>query len=122
MEIKRTPDKFVANRERVEFTNQKGENVLVILSRSHSEKKNKYNLMNQWIKCGYTKKFIADRITVETYATNEKNECYGHYNPTHKLSDDGKRMVINFEWVLEDTEENRQKIIDEVIRLANADE
>ena len=51
---------------------------------------------------------------VQTYVTDRQGRCSGKYNPTTK---DGK---LNFEWLLEATEENRQKIIDEIYRRANA--
>ena len=43
-----------------------------------------------------------------------QGRCSGKYNPT---TNDGK---LNFEWLLEATEENQQKIIDEIYRRANA--
>jgi len=43
-----------------------------------------------------------------------ENNCYGIYNPQSKRSDDGKRNVINFDWIFEATEENKQKLLEEV--------
>ena len=37
------------------------------------------------------------------------------YNPQVKV--ENKRRVINFEWMLEETEENRQKILEEIYNL-----
>ena len=56
-------------------------------------------------------------IGCNTYVHDSESGCYGGYNPTVKLSDDGKRGVINFDWLLEDTEENRKKIIEACIKL-----
>ena len=49
---------------------------------------------------------------INTYVTDKDNYTWGRYNPQEK---DGK---VCFGWVLSATEENRQKIIAEVSRLA----
>lgn len=118
----RTSDEFVNGKETIKFTNKHGEAIQIDLYRTTADEKSETDLMNLWIKHKYIKKFIKNRITVQTYAATANDDCFGWYNPTNKISDDKKRLVLNFDWVLEDTEENRQKIIDEVIRLANADE
>lgn len=73
-----------------------------------------------WYKHGYTDKVMETYIGCNTYVHDSENSCYGIYNPTEKLSDDGKRNVINFDWLLEDTEENRKKIIEACIELFEA--
>lgn len=118
----RTADQFVNGKETIKFTNKRGAQIQIDLRRTTADEKSKSDLMNIWVKAKKLPKFIKHRLTVETYATNEKGDCHGYYNPTIKVNDSKIRLVINFNWVLEDTETNRQKIIDEVIRLANADE
>lgn len=70
-----------------------------------------------WHKAGWTDKVMETYLCCHTYVDDSEGNCYGRYNPTEKLSDDGKRNVINFEWLFEDTEENMLKIINECIRL-----
>lgn len=77
----------------------------------------KNSLPYLWYKNGWTNKIMETYIGCHTYVEDSEGNCWGAYNPTEKRSEDGKRNVINFEWLLEDTEENRQKIIDECIRL-----
>ena len=63
--------------------------------------------------------------TIHTYVYTDQG-CIGKYNPQHKREtkrdSKGKiwldHFVVNFDWVLPATEENRKKIIAEVSRLA----
>ena len=70
-----------------------------------------------WYKNGWTDKVMETYISCHTYVRDSEGNCFGIYDPTVKLSNDRKRNVINFDWLLEDTEENRKKIIEECIRL-----
>lgn len=70
-----------------------------------------------WYKAGYTDKILDAYLCIHTYCTDSEGKCYGRYNPQTKESEDGKRNVINFDWMFENTEENKQKLINEVIRL-----
>ena len=100
----------------VTVPNKKGEKLLIELS----ECKNpggKNALPVLWYKAGYTDKILDTYISIHTYVTDSDGNCYGRYNPQTKLSEDGKRNVINFNWMLENTEENKQKLINECIRL-----
>lgn len=117
----RTSDEFVKSRETIKFTNKHGEAIQIDLYKTKAYKQ-KNSIMHLWVKNKFLPKFIENYITVNTYATTANGDCFGWYNPANKISDDKKRLVLNFDWVLEDTEENRQAIIDEVVRLANADE
>lgn len=65
-----------------------------------------------WKEKGYIKEDLKSWVSIETYVIDKNGSCLGKYNPqilrnTHK---------INFEWVIEDTEENREKIIDEILK------
>ena len=68
-----------------------------------------------WYKKGWTNKVMETYIGCNTYVYDSEGGCYGGYNVTEKY--DGKRNVINFDWLLEDTEENRKKIIEACIEL-----
>lgn len=70
-----------------------------------------------WHKHGFTDRVLDTYICIHTYVTDSEGNCFGRYNPQTKLSEDGKRHVINFNWMFENTEENKQKLIDECIRL-----
>lgn len=78
----------------------------------------KNSLPYLWYKNGWTDKVMETYIGCNTYVHDSENGCYGGYNVTEKY--DGKRNVINFDWLLEDTEENRKKIIDACIELFEA--
>lgn len=75
----------------------------------------KNSLPYLWYKEGLTDKVMETYIGCHTYVYDSENGCYGGYNVTEKY--DGKRNVINFDWLLEDTEENRKKIIEACIEL-----
>ena len=70
-----------------------------------------------WHKAGYTDKILDTYLCIHTYCRDSEGNCCGQYNPQTKKSDDGKRNVINFEWMFENTEENKQRLINEAIRL-----
>lgn len=72
-----------------------------------------------WKKNGYIDKELKTYWSVDVFATDTAG-CWGRYNTTEKISDDGKRRVLNFDWVLEATEENKQKIIDEIYKRATS--
>lgn len=78
----------------------------------------KNSLPYLWYKEGLTDKVMETYIGCNTYVYDSENGCYGGYNVTEKY--DGKRNVINFDWLLEDTEENKKKIIDACIELFEA--
>ena len=78
----------------------------------------KNSLPYLWYKEGLTDKVMETYIGCHTYVYDSENGCYGGYNVTEKY--DGKRNVINFDWLLEDTEENRKKIIEACIELFEA--
>lgn len=72
------------------------------------------NCAKLWAKYGYTKTVLKSYFSVETYVYNEKGECFGAYNPTVK-----NNHKLDFDWVLEINEENRTKLINEIIRRFN---
>lgn len=57
----------------------------------------------------------------DVYATDSAG-CWGRYNPTTKLHESGKRLVLDFDWMLPATNENRDKILAEIIRRANKED
>lgn len=99
--------------------NAKGETMQFEIYHCHVANADKHKdcLPCMWYEKGYTDKIISDYLTVHTYVTDTEGDCWGRYNPTTKLADDKKRNVINFEWLFEDTSENEEKIVDEIMRL-----
>ena len=100
-------------------TNAKGEKILIELSKcTNSGGKNALPVL--WKQHGFIDRVLETYWCIETYATDTEGMCYGRYNPQTKLSEDGKRAVINFNWMFEATEENKEKLINEVYRMASA--
>ncbi len=95
--------------------NTKGE-TLVIEMHECTNPGGKDSLPYLWKKHGYTDRVLETYLSIHTYCTDSEGNCCGRYNPQSKLSEDGKRNVINFDWMFENTEENKQKLINEVIR------
>lgn len=93
--------------------NALGEEIIVEF-RKNENTHGKHSLPAMWKRKGFIDKEPETWWGVQTYVTDRQGRCSGKYNPTTK---DGK---LNFEWLLEATEENQQKIIDEIYRRANA--
>jgi len=80
-----------------------------------------YDLMRRWKKAGYIKEMYNTHIGLNTYFTDCNGNCYGYYNPANKRSDDGKRMVVDFDFLREYTPENAAELIAEAIRMYEMD-
>ena len=80
----------------------------------------KHSLPYLWKKNGYTNKLLKTYWAVDVFATEDggRGACWGRYNPTTKLSEGGKRMVLDFAWVLEATEENGKELLNEIEKRA----
>lgn len=100
-------------------TNKKGEKIVIELSLCKDDANYKNSLPKLWNKNGYIDRVLSTYWSIEVYVTDTEGSCWGKYNPQIKRSEDGKRNVINFEWMFEATEENKQKLINEVYRLAS---
>lgn len=77
------------------------------------------NIPKLWKKAGYTPEVMPDWWSVRVCATDPKG-CWERYNPTIKPAETGRRYVHNFSWILPATNENRDRIMAEIIRRANA--
>jgi hypothetical protein len=96
--------------------NNKGETIIIELSKcTNSGGKNALPLL--WKQHGYIDRVLESYWCLQTYVRDTEGNCYGRYNAQNKPSEDGKRAVINFDWMFEATEENREKLIDEVYRI-----
>lgn len=83
---------------RIRRLNKKGEKLSFIIM--HGEKKVSRKL----------KTFIC----VQLWAEDEEGHLNHRYNPTL----DKTLRKVNYDWLIEDTKENREKIIEEIIRRA----
>ena len=92
--------------------NRKGESLEMIIEHADTAPELKNGAGRTWKRLGYTKSVIKEFWSVLTYATDKNGQCWGRYNPQHKLSEDKKRLVLNFDYVLDGcTVENRDLLI-----------
>ena len=94
--------------------NKKGEKLVVEITECYYGEN--ASLPKLWHQYGYTKKIYTNALCVDCYCYDKDNNCYGKYNPTIKLSKDKKRNVINFDWMLEVSEKNKNKILKEIYK------
>lgn len=98
-------------------TNEKGEKLILELSKCEDWKESKNSLPKLWKKGGYIDRVLETYWSIQTYVKDTEGNSYGRYNPQHKLREDGKGEIINFDWMFEATEENKEKLINEVYRI-----
>lgn len=77
----------------------------------------KRDLMNLWKKAGYIPAVLPSHISITTCYTDEEGNCLDRYNVTHTDSEDGKRRVINFDFLREATPENERELVAHCIRM-----
>lgn len=94
-----------------EGENKNGECIEVELSKIRAESS---SIMDKWIKNGSIPKALPTWWSIDLYVTDKDGNCYCLYNPQELP----KSHKINFDWVLEGTEENRIKILEEIEILA----
>lgn len=98
---------------RFEEKNAKGEEIIVELI-SCTRDPGFSSLPIIWNKKGLIGRVLDSWIGVNVYVTSEDGTCRGDYNP----QESGIGHKINFDWMLEDTPENRDRIIAEICRRA----
>lgn len=96
----------------------RGERLQVEFS-AHINDGSKHDLCQVWHKHGYTAAPLPSYWCVDTCATDSHGMSWRRYDPTAKLHESGKRLVIDFDWMLPATPANRHKILAEIIRRAN---
>lgn len=105
-------------------TNAKGESLIVNIKKIECNLKDKRSLMNIWKKAGYISEVLPTYWSIDTYINDTNGNCRRAYDPTiidYKQFDSKgnvvqSRHIINFEWLLEATEENYEKLMAEVER------
>ena len=102
----------------INFTekNRKGETLVIELTKCEDDPNYKKSLPKMWEKSGYIDRVLTSYWSVSTYVTDTENGCRGDYNPQHKLSEDGRRYVINFDWMSEATADYAEKLVKEIYR------
>lgn len=104
---------FVEDSYIVNFTrkNYKGEKLSVWIEKCFDNDSEK-SLPKIWFRNGRTKKILPTYWNVNTYCYDRKGYCYGFYNPQVKP----ETTTINFDWMLEATEENMEILIQEIYK------
>lgn len=91
------------------------------VTRCDHDLNNPHDNMRVWRKAGFIKTMLPTHIAVETYYYDINGNCWGLYNITEKLSDDGNRRVINFDYLREWTQDNINELVAECIRMREMD-
>lgn len=71
------------------------------------------SIVNTWYEHGWIEHPFMNYINMNTYITNKDGDCRGRYNPT--ITKDGK---VNFDWVLNATQSNLDKLMKEFVTRA----
>ncbi len=99
--------------ERLTFNkkNSKGEHLVMdIVYCEDSDLKS--SLPKLWKKHGFIDRVLKTYWSVHTYVTDADGNCWGIYNPTVKPNEN----KINFDYMFEATEENKQALINETYK------
>ena len=104
----------------ITFTSLDG-NFQIVVHKCEHDLKSKHDLMNLWKKEGFISETLPTHICIDTYYTDCNNNCYGWYNITHKRSEDGKRTVVNFDYLREWNEGNTKELVAECVRMYEMD-
>lgn len=113
-----TEQKITGTRIEVNFTekNKKGERMMMYITKCEcGDYQNA--LPRLWHKHGYIDRILPTYWHLETFVYDKKDNCYGRYNPQIIFKN---RPILNFDWMLEATEENKEKLIQEVLRRFNS--
>lgn len=98
-----------------------GDNFIIEVTKIDHDLTNKHDLMNLWKKHGFIDKPLTTSVSIHTYYTDINGNCYGYYNITTKRSEDGKRNVIDFDYLRSFTPENVRELLAECIRMSELD-
>ena len=90
-----------------------GERLYVELSRC-TDHGGAHSVPALWYNHGYTPERLADWWDVKTYATDDRGNCRGSYNPTINYS----TRLLDFSWILPATDDNAAALLAEIARRA----
>lgn len=110
-----TVEKLAKCRELYTFKekNYKGEAIEVELVYCSPEFNTSTSFPKKWKEQGYTDKVLESYIIANVYVTDENGNSSEKYNP--QITSDFR---LNYEWIVEVTEENKKRIIHEIERRA----
>ena len=94
-------------------TNSKGEKLVLEFSIGYWGKDSK--LWNSWIRHGWTTKKDT-LLFLSVFSYQPDGTCWGKYNPQVKLSDDGKRTVVDFDYLPEADADGYRLLMNETMR------
>lgn len=106
--------KMSQTREFYYFNDRNSKNERIEIEFTKVENDNNGHLINLWYKKGFIKEQLENYWQVTVYAYDKEGNCYGKYNP-QILPHETK---INFDWILEATKENKERILNEIIKRA----
>lgn len=95
--------------------NRKGEKIIFELSHC-TNPGGSYSLPKRWKSAGYIDRVLQSWIGVDIFVYDSAGNCRRAYDPT--VDESGR--YINFAWMIEDTSENRVRMIAEIARRAFA--
>ena len=106
-----TIEKMTKTREFYCFNdrNSKGERIEIEFTKIEND--HKEHLINLWYKKGFIKEKLENYWHVEVYVYDKEGNCYGKYNP--QISSGTK---INFDWIIKATKQNKERILNEIIK------
>lgn len=119
LENKMIIEKMGEHRTFYKFTekNKLGETLTVEILETYPDNTSKHSLPNLWKEHGFTNKLYDSYLNVQCYVTDKEGTCWGKYNPTEKLSEDKRRNVINFDYMLEVSKENKKYLLDKIYKM-----
>lgn len=92
--------------------NEKGETLVIELSKVECDYTDKNSIPAQWYKLGWINRKIPTYWSINTYVKTD-NGTLGICNPQ-------KNGEIVFTWILEATEPSKERLLNEVVRRFNA--
>lgn len=98
-----------------------GDRFMVEVVHCPGDLENKKSNMNRWKNAGLIPAALPSYLVTHTYYTDTDGNCYGWYNVMEKLSEDGKRLVIDFDYMRAATEENERELVAQCIRMEEMD-
>lgn len=98
-----------------------GDSFIVDVSKCEHDINNKHDNMRLWRKAGFIATMLPTHISVDTYYYDINGNCRRLYNVTHKLSADRRRLVIDFDYLREWTQDNINELVAECIRMRELD-
>lgn len=98
-------------REFYHFNDRNSKDERIEIEFTKIENDHKEHLINLWYKKGFIEEKLENYWHIEVYVYDKEGNCCGKYNP--QISSGTK---INFDWILEATKENKERILNEIIK------